>query len=166
MIDGYYQQFVNAALLQAGAPYIWGGKGRLQFRNGQLLKHLFVDKDNNPINVFDCCGLVTHCIYNITTGVLDFRGSHSVKTILDTFPICNEDFGDGCLIIYGSSHPSHVAIDLGRGRVVDAAGGDETTNSLQAALEANARVYVHRQNRPGSTVLGYRRIPLDKSELR
>lgn len=157
-----YQQFVESALLMQGAPYIWGGKGRLQFKDGALLKHLFVDQDNNPINVYDCSGVVTCALYNLTSGRIDLRGTHSAEKILETFPECAADFGDGTLILY----PGHVAIDLGRNRVIDANRGDHSCISLQHAAERKARVEIHRSGRPGSAILGYRRIPLDKSELK
>lgn len=156
-----YGRFVDAAVAMQGAPYIWGGKGLLQFKDGKLLKHLFVDTDNKSINVFDCSGLVTHAIYVATLGQLDLRGSHSAETMLNTFPECPEDFGDGCLILY----PSHVAIDLGRGRVVDANRGGQSTLSLLAAQEHGAKVEIHRTVRPSKSILGYRKIPLTRSEL-
>lgn len=145
-----------------GSPYIWGGKGRLQFWDGALLRHLFVDMNNAPINVYDCSGVVTCALYNVTAGKIDLRGSHSAAEILRTFPEVDESFGDGTLILY----PGHVAVDLGRERVIDANRGDHTSISLQHAAEQKARVEVHRTIRPKSAILGYRRIPLDKSELK
>lgn len=164
MSRNLYQQFVDAALSQQGAPYIWGGKGNLLFKDGKLVKHKFV-KPKDPqsiIDVFDCSGLVTWALNLITMGKVDLRGTHSAKTILDTFPLVEHSSEDGNLILY----PSHVSIDLGRGRVVDAHRGDSSTLSLLDALNANAKVEAHRIVRPAHTVLGYRRIPLDKSELR
>lgn len=158
-----YSRFVDAALSFQGCHYIWGGKGKYIF-NSKLEMHKFTDPDDQQmlLNVFDCSGLVTVALHMATVGKLDLRGSHSAQTILDTFPECDRDFGDGCLILY----PGHVAVDLGRGRVVDAHRGNASTTSVLAAIQANARVEVHRDIRPARTILGYRKVPLDKSELK
>ena len=159
-----YSRFVDAALSFQGCHYIWQGKGKYIWTPSKLMLHGFSDL-NDPqllLNVFDCSGLVTVALHMATVGKLDLRGSHSAQTILDTFPECDKDFGDGCLILY----QGHVAIDLGRGRVVDAHRGNSHTTSVLAAIQANARVEVHRDVRPARTILGYRKVPLDKSELK
>ena len=155
-----YSRFVEAALSFQGAPYIWGGKCGFIFKDGKLQQHGFKDRDEKTVQIFDCSGLVTHCLFLTTIGKLDLRATHSAQTIFDTFPECPEDFGDGCLRLY----PGHVAIDLGRGRVVDAHRGDSSCTTLLAALERDAKVVIHRDNR--NNCLGYRKIPLDKSELK
>ena len=162
MNDDRYRQFVDRALEYQGCPYIWQGKGLLMWTPQGLRPHKFSDLQDSTrsIEVFDCSGLVTHCL--ALTTQIDLRATHSAKTILDTFPECDKDFGDGCLLLY----PSHVAIDLGRNRVVDAHAGDSSTTSLLAAQARNAKVEAHRSLRAASSILGYRKIPLDKSELK
>lgn len=161
-----YSRFIDAALSFQGKPYIWGGKASLIFQNGKLVKHKFVDENNDPLLVFDCSGLVTVALHMATIGKIDLRGTHSAKTILDTFPQCADSkdgsFPEGTIICY----PQHVAIDLGRGIVVDANRGDSKTVSILDAQRQGARVEVHRSIRPVSSIIGYRRIPLDKSELK
>ncbi len=161
MIDKY-QMFVEIALAQQGRPYIWGGKGQYAFKDGKLQKHPFMELDDGaqPISVFDCSGLVTHALWQM--GIADLRATHSAAEILRTFPETTEAHGDGTLILY----PGHVAVDLGRGRVVDAHRGDHTTTSILEANQRRARVEIHRDIRPHSSILGYRRVPLDKSELK
>lgn len=160
MPDLLTEQFVNYALGFCGSHYIWGGKGLLQFdlKKG-LTPHKFVNEQNKALYVFDCSGLVTHSLFIATGGKLDLRATHSAKMMLDTFPITEAD-EDGTLFIY----PGHVAISMGRRRILDASGGDETTTSIGAAVERNAKVSVHPVNRSG--LLGKRRIPVDKKELR
>lgn len=157
-----YRIFVNTCLSYQGAPYIWGGKGLFVFDpiKLKLQMHKFVTDQNVPISVFDCSGLVTLPLYNLFG--IDLRATHSAAEILRTFPECNKDFGDGCLILYHG----HVAVDLGRDLVVDANRGDHTCLSVLDAKQRGAQVEVHRTIRPANAILGYRRIPLDKSELR
>lgn len=162
MSNSAYSRFVDAAVSFQGAPYIWGGKGSFVFDEGKLKQHKIKNLDNEPLMVFDCSGLVTVALQMATLNKLDLRASHSAKTMLDTFPICDENFGDGCLLLY----PQHVAIDLGRGRVVDANRGTSKIVTVLDAMQNRAKVEVHRTIRAPSTLLGYRRIPLDKSELR
>jgi cell wall-associated NlpC family hydrolase len=163
-VTNIYSNFVDIALSYQGAPYIWGGKGVRVFKDGKLEEHKFTEMDNmhKLINVYDCSGLITSALYFASHGEIDLRGTHSAKTILDTFPECAPDFGDGCLLLYNG----HVAADVGRGRVVDANRGDSTCTTPLHAQERNARVEVHRTIRLQSSLLGYRRIPVDKSELK
>lgn len=164
MSAGYYKTFVDWALSQQGCPYIWGGKDKLVFVNGQLKPHAFTDLNDmtKPISVFDCSGLVTCALYVASLMRIDLRGSHSAKTILETFPECSADFGDGCLLLYDG----HVDVCLGRGRVLGAHRGDSSCTNLQRATERNARVEAHPITRRSNTLLGYRRIPVDKAELK
>lgn len=155
------EKFVDEALSQLGCPYVWGGKGYL-IHNGYTLKpHKFTTNDEiaKPLRVYDCSGLVTHSLWVASNHKIDLRATHSAKAIFDTFPVTSID-EDGCLLLY----PGHVAICLGRGRVVDAQGGDETTKTPLDALMRNASVQAHRINR--TNCIGVRRIPVDISELR
>lgn len=163
MSNGAYSRFVDAAVSFQGCPYIWGGKSSMVFTPQGLKPHKFRDNDNQPILVFDCSGLITVALQMATLNKLDLRGSHSAKTIWETFPIEHDlNFGDGLILCY----KEHVAIDLGRNRVIDANRGTSKTVSLLDAQQSDARVEVHRSIRPVSSIIGYRRIPLDKSELR
>lgn len=157
-----YNNFVELALSFLDCHYIWQGKGLSRWTPQGLVKHKFTDLNNVPLFVFDCSGLVTHCLWEMSGGKVDLRASHSAQTILETFPLADANSGDGTLILY----PGHVSVDLGRERVVDAQGGDQATLSILDAEQRNAKVAVHRRNRLDSSILGYRRIPLDKSELR
>lgn len=157
------EAFVDCALKYIGCHYIWEGKGNKiwTFKQG-LVDHKFCELTDNTklLNVFDCSGLVTHCLMMVTQGRIDLRGSHSAHTIFDTFPVAVDE-KDGVLRLYSG----HVAISLGNGRVVEAAGGDETTTSIQAAIDRRAQVRAGKDLRPSSQLLGLRRIPLDKSQL-
>jgi hypothetical protein len=155
--------FVEHALAYVGCHYIWQGKCRYIWTPSGLVKHGFINLANPPLplDVFDCSGLVTHSLWLATSGNVDLRETHSAQTMLDTFPLANSE-EDGVIKLY----PGHVSISLGRGRVLEAAGGDHTTTSIQAAIDHDARVRVGRDLRTPSALLGLRRIPLDKSELR
>ena len=159
-----FDRFVDEALKCVGAPYIWGGKGIFIFTLKGLVAHKFMHGDDLdvPIPVYDCSGLVTHALYMASNGKMDFRGTHSAATIWNSFPELDSDNGPGSLLLY----PGHVAVGLGRDIVVDANRGDQTTVSLLHAREQGASVQVHRTIRGAHTLKGYRRIPLDKSELR
>lgn len=156
--------FVNLALARIGSHYIWGGKDKLIFTPAGLVPHKFTELNDvtQALSIFDCSGLVTSCLFEASKGKLDFRGSHGARQILDSFPVAGAGEEDGTLRLY----PGHVAISIGRGRIVEAAGGDESTTSIQAAINRDAKVRVGRDLRAPGTLLGLRRIPLDKSELR
>lgn len=122
-------RFLDAALSQVGAPYIWGGKGGKQFR---------VDPSRGPglyahsfgRNVFDCSGLVTWAA--LEAGGLDQRGELSAKIILERFQPAPNEWESGVLRLY----PGHVAIVLCEEIVLEAAGGDSST----LVITPNARV--------------------------
>lgn len=157
------ERFVDIALTHVGCHYIWGGKGQLIVTAQGLKKHGFTDLSelHLPLDVFDCSGLVTVSLFQATQGKMNGMATASAQVIFDTWPIAKSE-EDGVLRLY----PGHVAISLGRGRVVEAAGGDHTTTSVLAAVERGAKVRVGSDLRLESTLLGLRRIPLDKSELR
>lgn len=154
--------FIDLAAGYIGAPYIWRGKGDYIWSPQGLIKNTF---GSHPY-VFDCSGLVTFILNKMRTipslklNIPDMRGTHSAKTIEDTFPIAKTNEA-GTLLLW----PSHVAIDCGRGFVLEAAGGDETTlTPSDAARRPNAKVRFGFNKRGAPT--SFRRIPLDKSELR
>lgn len=158
----FQQRFIDIALDFQGCHYIWGGKGHLVFRDGKLTKHQFTDivDQSQKLLVFDCSGLVTVALWMASGGKIDLRGSHSASTIWHTFPETKE-LGEGTLLLY----PNHVSIDLGRGLVLDAHGGNQKTLTPLDAQLVGAKVEVHRINRPDSSLLGLRKLPLDMSEL-
>lgn len=159
------EMFVDCALKYIGCHYIWEGKGQKIWTMKQgLITHKFTELNDNTqlLNVFDCSGLVTHCLWMVTHGLLDLRGTHSAHTIFMTFPLAGDGEEDGTVRCYSG----HVAISLGRNRVVEAAGGDEMTTSVQAAMSRNAQVRAGVDLRQPYQILGLRRIPLDKSQLR
>lgn len=157
------KNFLDFALQECGTPYIWGGKGNRMWDLAGLATHKFVDANNKPITVLDCSGLVTWALYLATGGRFDLRGSHSAKVIWDTFPEARAEDAVKLLL-----YKSHVAIELNSelGLVLDANRGDENCRSVLHAMERGAKVEVHRNLRHPDTLLGYRRIPIDRSELR
>lgn len=154
------ETFVEIAASYIGCPYIWQGKGDQIWTPQGLVKNTFPNK-----LVFDCSGLITFALDKLNRisnlGLPNMIGTHSSRTIFDTFPI-TKTYECGTLLLY----PKHVAIDLGRGFVLDASGGDETTTSPIEALRRGASVKIHFNRRKPETLLGIRTIPLDKSALR
>ena len=158
------EQFLEIAATFVNSPYIWGGKGSHIFKADELkmMPNLFAP---SWPTVFDCSGLVTFCLKLIqaskTLDLPDMRGTHSAKTILDTFPLVTAP-QTGNLLLY----PQHVAIYVGPEWVLDANRGTSSIHTPQEARAKDASVQLHFNRRPDSTLLGCRRIPLDKTELR
>lgn len=145
------ESFVRSALRHVGAPYLWRGKG-LDIWTPEGLR-------SNGLGVlaYDCSGLVTSALRD--AGGPDWRASHSAQTLFDTLTPAPTADRFGVLRFYGASPTAvtHVAIGLGNGLVLEAAGGDSHTTSLQAARAANARVRVVLDGR--TDLLGARLLP-------
>ena len=123
-----------------GAPYVWRGKGLELWDAAGAKSHHWGEP------VFDCSGLVTTAIHE--AGGPDWRLTHSAQTLFDALARAETPrtprgtFGE--LKFYGASPKSvtHVAIDLGHGLVLEAAGGDATTTTPAIARARGARVRV------------------------
>jgi murein DD-endopeptidase len=138
-------RFVQAALEQLGAPYLWGAKGQIVADKGVALR------------AFDCSGLVTWCFRLV--GGADWCATHNTDRLWDE---CRPTQAQraGTLVLYGPpGNPNHVMILLGEGVVVGASGGGSRTVTLALARDARARVkpFSHYTYRPD--VLGFRDLP-------
>lgn len=132
---------IRAAQQYLGCWYVWKGKGATLWTKGRgLVPHNFGGL------VFDCSGLVTTAIKQ--AGGADLRATHAAQTLFDELQECPTPDARGVLRFYGKSpeRVTHVSISLGineRGHlgVLEAAGGDETTTTIEAAkARHNARV--------------------------
>lgn len=157
--------FVEIAASYINCPYIWGGKGDLIFDTQKLVLNKNPFGPTHPL-VFDCSGLITYSLRELANELdLDLppmTGSHSAKTILDTFPKAKSTNQFGQLLLY----PQHVAIDVGNGFCLDAHRGTADVLTPQQAKAKKAAVLMHRNTRNPKGILGVVRIPLDRRELR
>lgn len=154
---------VDQALKQLGAPYLWAGRGTWLVRDvpgpdGKVLKGQIVHPSDPVVGcpasvplVFDCAGLVLYCARRAGwlgpgASALDGLGEWGADTLLDHLPeydLSGERPGDcNRLVFYGplGGRATHVAIDIGRGLIIEAAGGDQTTLTY-ADAQKRTRMY-------------------------
>lgn len=148
----FERDFISTALKQLGAPYIWGGHGDV------------VWTPKNPVGMqkaagcprgFDCAGLVTWTVHQIST--TDLTNSWNAQTMWDRLPEAAPD--SFALALYGSRADliQHVAVVLGNTNLLlQAAGGDSTTTSYTEAVRRSACVSVGYRGR--QDLLGYRSL--------
>lgn len=114
-----------------GLPYIWGG--------------------SNPIEGFDCSGLVQEILASIG---FDPNGDQSAQGLYWYFKTSKaaEIGGAGALYFYGKSveNITHVAFGIASGITIEAGGGDHTCVDRTSASKKNAfvriRHYMHRSD--------------------
>ena len=147
----FVRSVVEYATSKAGRHYVWQGKGTLCWTPSGLKPHKWTG-----LEVFDCSGLVTSAIH--AAGGADWRGTHSAQTLWDSLEPA-EAHQLGALHLYGSGPRgvTHVALALGGGRIVEAAGGDSRTLSPADAVRSKASVRVGWERR--SDFLGARSLP-------
>lgn len=155
------RKFIETALRQVGAPYIWGGKGTHLFSVEKgLVVNPFIGNDYSqpPLLVFDCSGLVTWSLHQLSTE--DMRARWSAQVMFDTLPK-PQALGPH-LRYYGNGEKriTHVAVAIqtvdGKWLVVEAAGGDATTNTVLESRRRGANVRCRFESRDdfvGSTQL-------------
>ena len=149
------EMVVQAALRKVGTPYIWAGKGDYCVRDGRVLRMPEMGCDE----AFDCSGLVTWAVRE--AGGPDLRATWGAARMWQELPDLDEEAGEDddwfALALYGTKQrATHVALELGRGLLLDASGGDSATLTLKDALNANAFVRVHLDTR--KDLLGYRSL--------
>lgn len=127
----------HAALRFIGCPYVWKGKGLELWTPQGLQRHGY------GTHVFDCSGLIGMAL--LTAGGKDRRATHAAQTYFDEFPAIDNAEMFGALRFYGVGPKAitHISLSLGNGLIIEAAGGDSTTTTLQAAkARPNAKVRV------------------------
>lgn len=133
---------VGWALRQVGKPYIWAGRGDYVLRDGKKVPTSAVGVDGGL--VFDCSGLVTAAI-KAADGVdltLNWNADRLWRQLPNADELTNDDDDDYRLRFYGPKNgpATHVAIALGNGLIIEAAGGDSKTLTYKDALMSGACV--------------------------
>lgn len=144
------QSVLEWAQRKVGAPYVWRGKGLQVWTPAGLARHDWAEE------VFDCSGLVTCAVH--ACGGPDWRATHSAQTLFDVLAPALP-WAVGALRLYGKSprQVTHVALVLGQGSIVEAAGGDARTTTPALARARGAAVRVGPERR--SDFVGARQLP-------
>lgn len=132
-------RFLALALSQAGAPYIWAGKGECVAG----ARHNFKDAQCVPLLVFDCSGLVTWCLRRMSWRSRVEMNAHRMWTLWRR----TDSPLPGDLILYGSPRlASHVEIVMPDGRFFGALGGGSKTKAPTpgAAVQYRTRARIDR----------------------
>lgn len=129
-----------AALAQLNKPVLWAHKGP---------------------GVFDCSGLVTHCLREC--GGPDWRGTHNSQRLFDELQAPDVPM-PGDLVFWRprgkfAGRVEHVAILLPGGAVLTADGATPRITTLEAARAAGARVCVRSSTQYRQQLAGFRRLP-------
>lgn len=149
---------VAFALKQLGLPYIWAGRGDFVLRDGLKKPATVAGVDGG--RVYDCSGLVTDAIR--AGGGPDLRVNWNADRLWRALPTIDEETADDDddfrLRFYGTKGgaATHVALTLGNGLVIEAAGGDSRTLTYRDAVLAGAAVGCHFESR--KDVLGTRSL--------
>ena len=132
----FEKDFLDAALHQVGLPYLWAARGDWAVRDTAIVTTESLGCDHLA---FDCSGLVTWAAYR--AGAVDLRHWWGADSLFRRLPDPEPDAL--ALVFYGPrARATHVAIELRRGVVLEAAGGDETTLTYVDAAKRGARVRV------------------------
>jgi cell wall-associated NlpC family hydrolase len=127
----------EALLRYVGCLYVWRGKGDDIWTPSGLKPHGWGQR------VFDCSGAIGQAL--LDAGGKDRRGTFSAQTYFDAFPEVASPDVFGALRCYGTGPKtiSHIAMSLGHGLVIEAAGGDSTTTTPDVSrARPSARVRV------------------------
>lgn len=151
----YLDDVADAAIRYLGCDYVWGGNGLKVFDSQRLglILHSW------GVQVFDCVGLVNTAIAE--AGGPDNRGKENANTLfhgLIADPTV-DPFGYGMLLFFGEAaepgkpaYASHIALSLGNGLTIQAAGGGARTVSPDIAKALGARVQIRREVWAGGRV--------------
>lgn len=149
---------VAYGLRQLGQPYIWAGRGDYVLRDARKAPTSSVGVDGG--RVYDCSGLVTDCVR--AAGGPDLRLNWNADRLWRTLPVVDEDTDDGDedfrLRFYGpkGGRAVHVALALGNGLILEAAGGDSKTLTYRDAVLSGACVGIRFEGR--ADFLGHRSL--------
>ena len=109
-----------------GMPYRWGG--------------------DDPINGYDCSGFAQEILAAFGK---DPKGDQTAAGLYQHFIVngdIKKDVRLGYLVFYGRNAVNHVAVGIGDGMIIEAAGGGRNTLSPKDAARDNAYVRVRPWN--------------------
>lgn len=143
---------MRMALSHQGAPYVWGGKGLFRFDKARgIVLHGF------GVECFDCSGLVTVALRE--AGGPDLVSTANADVMFRTWEEATDPWEMGVVRLYGvPARATHAGFAVTKGLVLEAAGGDATTDTPERARYRGARVAVNFEMR--HDFLGARRPPL------
>jgi cell wall-associated NlpC family hydrolase len=117
------EEIISFCKTKLGCPYIWGGNGP---------------------NFYDCSGLVLSALKRV-----DWFPVSADVTAQDLYRYLENDnwiekLDRGSIVFFGKSkkHITHVGIALSQEEMINAAGGDSTTNTVERAFKRGARVEI------------------------
>jgi len=127
-------KLIDYAKSHLNIPYIWGGE--------------------NPLQGFDCSGFIQWLFRSVG---IDPKGDQSSQALYDWCLLkgFSPDRKAGALAFYGKEANKiyHIAMFVNEMQVIEAAGGDSTTTTYQAAIERGAcvrlRPFDHRKDLVG-----------------
>ncbi len=146
----YRERFLDWCRMQLGKPVLWGSKGP---------------------DIFDCSGLLTRGLYELTLGLppeqrVDWRATHNADRLFtELTPVLGEP-APGDFAFYRPAIPlfdgdvEHVVVVIEGGLVITADGASSRIHTLEAAKEAHAIVRVRGDVLYRKNFAGYRRFPI------
>lgn len=124
----YTRELVEYAKKFIGIPYKWGGQ--------------------NPLEGFDCSGY----IQEITASIgIDPRGDQTAQGLYYYWAkhgVLQETVKPGCILFFGKdlNKITHVALAVNNFQMIEAAGGDSKTKTIQDAKKKGACVRIRPWN--------------------
>lgn len=125
---------LNYILRFVGSPYKWGG--------------------DDPMAGFDCSGLALEFLKATAILLQESYDTNAqgLRVLLNRQKVSKPIAG--ALVFYGKTRATHVAICLDESLMIEAGGGNSTTEDLDDAIVQNAYVRVRPINRRAD-ILGY-----------
>lgn len=152
MSESFVRKTVRHVYAKIGKPYIWGGNGELMWTPDGVVRTII---RAHILEAYDCAGLIKDSTFDALG--TDVRWLWNAQTMFDRLPV--PDIGDQFALRFygpGPASVSHVALDIGNGLIIEAAGGDQTTLTYTDAMRRGADVrlcFEHRKDFLGARSL-------------
>lgn len=156
-------EFINAVGRRYGCLYCWPTE-----ENGYSGKDLPIAKFKST---YDCSGVVTSSLYEITDGALDRRTTWNAHNLMKNCQLVRQgEQKPGDLVFYGSkSRITHVMTYIGHSKyrhndcdsdhtVVGASGGDSRTVDPEMAQKMHAKVTSYKSHKYRNDFVSFGRL--------